>query len=102
MPITDDTTVTFYDPHPGFAGAAIPIPDAVKRVADALDRQTLPLADGVQRIQAVTHGRVEAMPSLQYIGLWISASSSPCGQRYLGHFFRVIRFREVRDGDHQP
>lgn len=41
MAIINETVVTLYDPHPGFAGAVIPIPPAVKRVADALNGQTL-------------------------------------------------------------
>lgn len=103
MAIRNDTQVTLYDPHPGFAGAMIPIPAAVKRVADALDGQTLPLGEAVARIQAVTSGHVEAVTDIahQYISLWIGAGSSPYGQRWLGHSFRVIRFREVDHAD-QP
>ncbi len=100
MSITNDLLVTFYNPHPGFAGAVIPIPTAVKRVADALDGQTLALGDAVARIQAVTRGRVEIVASHGYIRLWIPADSSPYGQRWLGHCFRVISFREAHhDGD---
>ena len=97
MPVTNDTLVTFYNPHPGFAGAAIPVPTAVKRVADALNGQTLPLGDTIARIQAVTSGRVEAVTYLthQWIRLWLPASTSPPGRQWIGHSFRVISFREA-------
>ena len=39
-----DQLKTFYDPHPVFAGAAKPIPIAVKRVADELAGEKMPLS----------------------------------------------------------
>ncbi len=79
----------FFDPHPGFAGAAIPIPGPIKRVADALDGQTLSLKEAVSRLQAVGIGTVEVVPEHDYIGLRLGDTSG----RYVSHFFRVIRFR---------
>lgn len=103
MTITNDTIVTLYDPHPGFAGATIPIPATVKRVADDLDGQTMPLGEAIARIQAVTNGRVEYVTYIthQWIRLWLPADASPHGRQWIGHSFRVIRFREVDHVD-QP
>lgn len=75
----------FFNPHPGFAGAAIPIPSAVKAVADELDGQRMPLREAVNKIQAVTTGKVKAVPKYSYIGLDIADSSAR-------HFFNVINY----------
>ncbi len=84
-----DVPREFFDPHPGFAGAAIPIPGPIKKVADELDGQTLPLKEAVSRLQAVGIGTVEVVPEHDYIGLRLGDTSG----RYVSHFFRVIRFR---------
>ncbi len=83
-----DEVKTFYDPHPGFAGAAIPIPWAVKKVADELDGQRLSLREAVARLRAVTPGQVEVVADLNFIRLRLAGSG-----RYLYHFFRVIKYR---------
>ena len=55
--MTEDQTlkqkVTLYDPHPGIGGAAIPLPEPLRRVAHELDDQTLTLEEAVQRFNAV-------------------------------------------------
>lgn len=83
-----DEVRTFYDPHPGFAGAAIPIPAAVKAVADGLDGRRLSLREAVAELQAVTPGQVDVVPEFSFIGLHLAGSG-----RHLSHFFRVIRYR---------
>lgn len=88
MAIPDDTLVTLYDPHPGFAGAAIPIPAEVKRVADELDGQTMELGEAIARIQAVTSDRVEYVTYITH--QWIKLTLESGG---VFHVFRVIRFR---------
>jgi len=79
---------TFYDPHPGFAGAAIPIPSPVKLVADQLDGQSLTLGEAVKRLQAVTSGVIKVDPEFNCIFLKLGG-----GGKYLCHMFRVIRYR---------
>ena len=75
---------TFFDPHPGFAGAAIPIPAAVKKVADELNNKSLPLSEAVAMIQATTKGKVSIRDG------WIAlVIYEPNGAM---HMFRVIRF----------
>lgn len=86
VPFPADRKVTFYEPHPGFGGAAVPLPSIVKRIADALDGQTLPLVDAVACIQAVTRGQVFAH---EYDG-WIQLT---VGSGPPQHVWRVIRFR---------
>jgi len=82
-----DKPRTFYGPHPGFAGASVPIPTLVKRVADELDGQTMPLSEAVARLKAVGIGTVEVVAKYDYIGLLIG---SPGGYQ---HYFCVIKYR---------
>src|SRR5512135_309702 len=81
-----DRQVTFFDPHPGHGGAAVPMPAIVKRVADALDGQTLPLSAAVACLQAVAPGRVAAHDEHGWISLRI-------GDAAPSHLWRVIRYR---------
>jgi len=78
---------TFYDPHPGFAGATIPLPDRVKRVIDQFDGQSLTLAEAVKRLSAVTSGQIKVVAEHGYIALYLGGGDRPL------HFFRLIRFR---------
>ncbi|OGF71645.1 hypothetical protein A3E06_00890 [Candidatus Giovannonibacteria bacterium RIFCSPHIGHO2_12_FULL_44_42] len=75
---------TFFDPHPGFAGATIPIPDKVKKVARKLNGKSMTLHQAVVKIQAVTNGAVSIENG--WIALKLSESNAK-------HIFRVIRFR---------
>ncbi|MBI5420846.1 MAG: hypothetical protein HZA35_00860 [Parcubacteria group bacterium] len=79
----------FYDPHPGFAGAAIAIPHEVRRVANELNGNMVSLGEAVARIQAVTNGKVEVVERYQFIALHLK-------QIVFGiqceHYFRVIRY----------
>lgn len=53
--------VKFFGPHPGFAGAAIPLPGAIKAAIDALDGLEMDLAEGLERInKAIWAARVRA------------------------------------------
>lgn len=81
--------VTFYNPHPGFAGAAIPIPIMVKRVADELNGQKLLLKRALEKLKKVTKGklRVVAM-DINFILLEIKR-----GKNAPQHGFRVICFK---------
>lgn len=79
---------TFFDPHPGFLGAAIPIPSPIKAVADALAGQTLPLREALQRLKDVGIGEIELHADQGWIALRLDG-----GARYASHLFRVIRFR---------
>lgn len=75
----------FFDPHPGFVGASIPIPSKVKRVADELNGKSVSLREAINKIQAVTNGKVLLRD--KWIALELHETD---GTR---HSFRVIRFR---------
>ena len=81
-----DEKKTFYDPHPGFAGAAIPIPGPVKAAADALDGKSMTLREALAKIRATTNGSVEVVSKYGYIGLRL-------GGGHAEHFIRVIKYR---------
>lgn len=83
-----DTPRAFFDPHPGFAGAAIPLPEPVKKVADELNGKTLSLKEAIARLRAVGIGSVEVVQQYNYIGLRLGGD-----KRYATHFFRVIRYK---------
>ena len=83
-----DSLRTFFNPHPGFAGAAIPIPGPMKTAAENLDGQEMSLKDAVERLKAVGIGRIEVVPKYDYISLWLDGSG-----RHASHMFRVICYR---------
>lgn len=83
-----DEVKTFYGPHPGFAGAAIPIPEAVKKVADALNGKKLSVRKAIQKIRKVTNGNLRVViMDISFIMLEIKTED---GAR---HGFRVICFK---------
>lgn len=77
---------TFFDPHPGFGGAIIPIPEAIKRVADELSGKTMSLRNAVAKIRKATKGKVSIVQDHNFILLELTSSNGMC------HAFRVIRF----------
>jgi len=83
-----DEPKEFYDPHPGFAGAALCIPSKVQRVASELNGNKVSLREAVARIQAVTTGLVEIQEKLKALSLTLTLKS-----RSQTYFFRIIRFR---------
>lgn len=83
-----DAKRTFFDPHPGSAGAAVRIPDSIRSVANKLDGQTMSLRDAVRKLEAVGVGRVSIVSEHGYIALRLG--SDPNRAR---HVFRVIRYK---------
>ncbi|MDO8496558.1 MAG: hypothetical protein Q7S43_03900 [bacterium] len=77
---------TFYDPHPGFAGAFLPIPTAVRKVAEELNGKTMTLSEALAKIRSVTEGKVELVEEYNYISLDITTYC--CRNHY-----RVIKYR---------
>lgn len=78
----------FSDPHPGFAGASIPIPVKVKKIADSLNGQEMDLQAAIAKIGAVTDGEITIYKDCLMLKL-----GSP-GR--MEHMFRVIRFVEIK------
>lgn len=87
MKINLDEIKTFYDPHPGFGGAMIPMPSAVKKVADELNGKTMALREAIAKLQAVTEGTVMIKEGCAWISFEI------CTPDNCKHFWRVIRFK---------
>lgn len=75
----------FFDPHPGIAGAAIPIPEPVRLVANKLNGKTMTLRKAVEIIKSATDGDVRVVKEYSYIALLIRRGN-------IEHMFRVIRF----------
>lgn len=80
-----DEVKTFFDPHPGFAGAAIPIPSAIKKAANQLNGKSMSLRKAVIKLQAVTGGKVSVNDG------WIALELREPDD--IRHMFRVIRFK---------
>jgi len=78
----------FYDPHPGFAGAAIPLPAPIKSAVDKLSGRKMTLLRALTEIRDSTPGdlRVDAEHGCVFLRL-------DGGGRYVFHMFRLIRFR---------
>lgn len=76
---------TFHDPHPGFLGASIPIPERVRQMAAWFDGKKMSVPEVLAKFRAVADGQVEDR------GGWISLHlGKPGGTE---HVFRVIRYR---------
>lgn len=80
-----DEIKTFYDPHPGFGGAIISMPAAVKKVADELNGKKISLREAIAKIQATTDGTIAIHNG--FISLKIYESNGTT------HAWRVIRFK---------
>lgn len=86
----------FYDPHPGFLGAAVPCPEEVRRAAEALADKVLSVDKALARLRAATRLPGKAEISAQDVSPtegWIRLLwETPSG---MIHIFRLIRY-EVR------
>ncbi len=82
-----DNVKTFFDPHPGLAGARIPIPEKVRMVANELSGKSMTLCEAVARIQAATSGKVSIANNYDFILLEIIEANG------VRHGFRVVRFK---------
>lgn len=94
MTITDDDVhiddvKEFYDPHPGFLGAAFSLPFDVKAVVDKLNGQKTSIREAVRQILAITQTGVEVNKEIRGITLQVACHS----QYDVSHTFCVIKFR---------
>jgi hypothetical protein len=91
-------TKTFYDPHPGRAGAAIRLPDVVRLVAKGMDGKEMELDKAMDIIQDAanslvsdgTFGHAQVADHEDYIGLTLCEGDEGS---YPKHSFRVIRYK---------
>ena len=85
-----DKVVEFYDPHPGFAGAAIRIPEPVRKAADEISGKRMPLREALELLRKATDEELEVIEKYNYIMLKIKGWGDWRGAL---HTFNVIRFR---------
>lgn len=84
-----DDVVMFCDPHPGFAGASIPIPEPVRVVANVLDKKQLTIKRAVDMIKKVIiEGEVYVAFKEKCIMLIVKTPS-----KEIKNSWRVIRWR---------
>ena len=89
---------TFYDPHPGRAGAAIKLPDVVRLVAKGLDGKEMEVAEAVRILQDTANtlvsdgsfGDAQVADHGDYIGLMLTEGDE---YAYPKHSFRLIRYK---------
>ena len=90
--------VRLYDPHPGFARAAIPLPQKIKEFIDTLDNQVMTLAEAVEKIEAVLEkvgiGEIKIVEQYNFISLIIPYKYAWKDGKPT-HMFRLIKFKEV-------
>ena len=93
--------VRLYDPHPGFAGAAVPLPKAMKDAADKMDGKRMMLEEAVEKLSSVAKkvgGKIELVEEYNYIGFSMRARGSTFSPflgniQYLSHNYRLIRYK---------
>jgi hypothetical protein len=91
---------TFYDPHPGRAGASIALPEIVLLVARGLDGKEMEVPDAVRIIQDAandlvadgTFGDAKVEDHKEYIGLMLTEGEGGA-EDFPKHSFRVIRYK---------
>lgn len=88
--------VKFYDPHPGFGGAIVPLPKPMYRAACELDGQTATVEKTLEKLRPLAerlNGSVE--DSRGFILFEYRAGG-------LTHGFRLIRYRKVGEKSGEP
>lgn len=87
-----DALVTFYEPHPGFGGAVVPLPGPIKTVIDKLDGKTMTLRQGIEKIKAAGIGQLEILEDygciMLNLGEW-PPKKAPC------HTWMIIKYKRV-------
>ncbi len=83
----------FYDPHPGFGGAVVPLPATVLQAARELNGQVMPVPQAIGLLQrAFPSGafRADEQPDESSAGSIILKVGREGGVQ---HVWRVIRYR---------
>ena len=80
--------VRFYDPHPGFAGAMLPLPSSMLKLANELDGMTMELSDGLEKIKSVAEiygGRVKRVEWAQSVHFEYNSGGYTHGYRLISY-----------------
>lgn len=83
--------VELYDPHPGFAGAALPLPSAMKNAADRLNGKKMSLDEAVKELSEVAEkigGTIEVVDKYNCIKFQLGEISHPPV-----HIYRLIKYK---------
>ena len=91
---------SFYDPHPGLAGASARLPEVILIAAKELDGKEMELSDACLLIQEAAdvviankeYGSAKVEVYDEYIGLKLVAGAGGAND-YPRHHFRVIRYK---------
>ncbi len=65
-----NSRMKLYDPHPGFAGAVVPLPVPMKKVIDGLDGKVMSLEEALEQMQPTVGkcgGVLEIVEEYQFI-----------------------------------
>ncbi len=84
-------TVHLFDPHPGFAGAAVPLPKVMKEAADKLDGKSMSLDKAVEDLTGIAEqigGTIEIVDRFNFIKFEMEAKPP-----YICHTYRLIRYK---------
>ncbi|MBI4738975.1 hypothetical protein HY772_05450 [Candidatus Woesearchaeota archaeon] len=82
--------VLLYDAHPGFAGAVIPLPYHMKKIARQLEGKVMSLEETIEIISPIANeagGTLEIVEKYKFIGFRVQGAS---GRE---HYFRLIRYK---------
>ncbi len=86
--------VKLYDPHPGFVGAAVPLPEPMKELADKLDGLNMSLEDALDNLSPVAEelgGFVRLVEDGKYIRFGYKKESGK------EHSFRLLSYELITD-----
>ncbi len=84
--------VELYDPHPGFAGAAVPLPQPMKILADGLAGQSMTLEQALKIIAPAAEklgGVAAVVEKFDYISFTYHERSGRT------HLFRLLRYKQA-------
>ncbi len=84
----------FFDPHPGFGGCAVPLPEPVRKVASALDGQKATLKDAVAKVKAVIGKGFRLEAKKGCIMLFQGSLEETIKSGTPTHCWRVIKYRK--------
>jgi len=91
-----DKYVVFYDPHPGLAGSAMPLPKEIKNIVKNINRETHTLRSVINDIKKVKKGEVSIYGDsiMLIITREIGTGENKEIRKYS---FRLISFKEPKN-----
>lgn len=92
----------FYDPHPGMAGAVIPLPGPFLKAVKELDGQTMTIDEALAILRFIKCDGYESVVNVVSQHDFLGLRLTPINEQIVptSHGFRLIRFKEVDDMTH--